>query len=116
DLARAIDEAEIFQLFWSDNSADSKYCRFEWEYAMEHKCPDNKCESFIRPVYWRKPMPKPPKELMHLNFKFVNFNEEQIALIKQIRKNITLIFLLIFLVAIVFLISLMVVTTVSNNA
>jgi len=75
-LAEAIDEADIFQLFWSDYSADSKYCRYEWEYALQHRCPDNQCEAFIRPVYWRKPMPKVPDPLRHLNFKYVPFEAE----------------------------------------
>ncbi|MFZ4813719.1 MAG: toll/interleukin-1 receptor domain-containing protein, partial [Phototrophicaceae bacterium] len=56
-LARAIDNADILQLFWSEHSAESDYCRYEWEYALQHRCDDQRCEGFIRPVYWRKPMP-----------------------------------------------------------
>jgi hypothetical protein len=74
-LATAISEADIFQLFWSEDSSMSQYCRYEWEYAIKHRCPDNQCEGFIRPVYWRNPMPAPPNELSHLNFKFVPFKE-----------------------------------------
>ncbi|MEO1442918.1 MAG: toll/interleukin-1 receptor domain-containing protein, partial [Chloroflexota bacterium] len=76
-LAKAIDDADIFQLFWSSYSAESKYCCYEWEYAMEQKCPDNRCATFIRPVYWQKPMPKVPDPLRHLNFKFVPFEESE---------------------------------------
>jgi len=72
-LATAIDDADVFQLFWSRNSASSEYCRYEWTYALEFRCPDSKYESFIRPVYWEKPMPAPPPELSHINFKFVPF-------------------------------------------
>jgi hypothetical protein len=72
-LAKAIDVADVFQLFWSGNSANSEYCRYEWTYALKFRCPDTKCEGFIRPVYWRKPMPDPPPELSHLNFKYVPF-------------------------------------------
>jgi hypothetical protein len=70
-LANAINCADVFQLFWSKNSANSKYCRYEWTYALEYRCPDTKCEGFIRPVYWEKPMLDPPSELSHINFKYV---------------------------------------------
>lgn len=75
-LAKAIDSADILQLFWSENSANSEYCRYEWDYALQHKCPDNRCETFIRPVYWQQPMPQPPTELEHLNFKYAPFQDE----------------------------------------
>lgn len=74
-LAKAIDEADIFQLFWSEHSAESQYCRYEWEYALGHRCPDTQCEAFVRPVYWTKPMPKVPEKLRELNFKFVPFEQ-----------------------------------------
>jgi hypothetical protein len=70
-LAKAIDDADVFQLFWSNNSANSECCRYEWKYAVASRCPDSKCEGFIRPVYWEKPMPKPPPELSDVNFKYV---------------------------------------------
>lgn len=74
-LARAIDTADIFQMFWSSSYAESEYCRYEWDYALRYRCPDNRCEGFIRPVYWVNPMPAmPPTELGHLNFKYVPFD------------------------------------------
>jgi serine/threonine protein kinase len=72
-LAVAIDESDIFQLFWSENSAASENVRNEWNYALSYKCSDNQCVGFIRPVYWVQPMPTPPVELKHLNFRFVPF-------------------------------------------
>lgn len=75
-LARAIDDADIFQLFWSPHSAGSENVRDEWDYALKHKCPDTRCDSFIRPVFWVKPMPQPPNELSHLNFHFVPLGGE----------------------------------------
>ena len=78
-LARAIDEADIFQLFWSQNSAASQYCRYEWEYALQTRCSDLACEGFIRPVYWEKPLPDVPDTLGLLNFKYVPFVAEAIA-------------------------------------
>ena len=75
-LARAIDDADIFQLFWSEHSAGSDYCRYEWEYALAQRCDDLTCEGFIRPVYWEKPMPDVPETLGRLNFKYVPLEGE----------------------------------------
>lgn len=70
ELMRMIDRATIFQLFWSRNSSQSKYCRQEWEHALKK----NK-DGFIRPVYWKAPMPDPPPELSRLHFAFVEFDK-----------------------------------------
>ena len=72
-LARAIDSADVFQLFWSENAATSDNVHDEWDYALHYRCPDNRCADFIRPVYWKppSPIPTPPAELSHLNFRFV---------------------------------------------
>jgi hypothetical protein len=74
-LALEIDEADVLQLFWSENSAASEFVQEEWEYALEFKCPQERCVNFIRPVYWKseKPNPEPPKELAHLHFRHVDF-------------------------------------------
>ncbi|MBI3822615.1 MAG: TIR domain-containing protein [Planctomycetes bacterium] len=48
---RVIDEADLFQLFWSKNAAASKYVRAEVEYALSLKR-----DNFIRPVYWEEPL------------------------------------------------------------
>lgn len=77
-LARAIDDADVFQLFWSENSANSEHCRYEWDYALRTRCADKKCEGFIRPVYWSglQPNPDPPTELSDFNFRYVPFENE----------------------------------------
>jgi anti-sigma B factor antagonist len=69
ELMRMIERADIFQLFWSENSSKSKYCRQEWQYALEL----NRGEGFIRPVYWQEPIPDPPAELGDLHFDFAPF-------------------------------------------
>jgi hypothetical protein len=75
-LARAIDTADVFQLFWSKDSAASTNVRDEWDYALTYKCPQTHCVDFIRPVFWVEPMPvPPPPELSHLNFKYVPLKE-----------------------------------------
>jgi len=67
-LLQMIDKADIFQLFWSPNSEKSKYCKQEWQYALKRSK-----EGFIRPVYWKKPMPEPPKELGMYHFHYEDF-------------------------------------------
>ena len=66
-LLEMIDQANIFQLFWSPASAQSAYCQQEWEYALNLKRDD---QLFIRPVYWTQPMPDPPATLEHLHFAY----------------------------------------------
>lgn len=64
-----IDEADVFQLFWSSNSMRSAFVRQEWEHALALRRP-----SFVRPVYWEEPLPEdpeeglPPDELRRLHF------------------------------------------------
>ncbi len=67
ELLNMIDRADIFQLFWSSNSSQSKYVRQEWEHALQRAAGR---EAFIRPVYWEDPMPNPPAELGHIHFAF----------------------------------------------
>ncbi|HUT95703.1 MAG TPA: toll/interleukin-1 receptor domain-containing protein, partial [Thermoguttaceae bacterium] len=67
-LMQMIDEADVFQLFWSRNSMNSAYVRREWEYALA-----SGRRKFIRPVYWEEPLPQrppdlPPEELARLHF------------------------------------------------
>jgi len=66
-LMREIDSADIFQLFWSDTASQSRYVEQEWRHAFQHP----KGESFIRPVYWKKPMAPPPAELSRIHFQYI---------------------------------------------
>ena len=50
-----IEEADVFQLFWSTNSMRSRYCREEWEHALSLGRP-----LFVRPFYWEDPRPADP--------------------------------------------------------
>ena len=69
ELLRLIDEADVFQLFWSYNSMRSPHVRREWEYAQSLARPH-----FIRPTYWEEPLPSsdqpplPPDSLRRLHF------------------------------------------------
>ena len=66
-LASLIDEADVFQLFWSSSSMDSEFVRRECEYALSKGRPN-----FVRPVYWEEPFPegpgRPPEELAKIHF------------------------------------------------
>ncbi len=68
-LLRLIEEADVFQLFWSRNAMESAYVRKEWEHALSLGRPN-----FVRPTYWEEPLtvaPErglPPDELRRLHF------------------------------------------------
>jgi hypothetical protein len=68
-LLRLIEEADVFQLFWSTNSMCSPFVRQEWEHALVLDR-----SNFIRPTYWEIPMPEssdpplPPEALRRLHF------------------------------------------------
>lgn len=62
-LTRFIDQADLFQLFWSGNAARSAFVGREWRYALTVRR-----EAFIRPTYWHEPMPEPPGPLRHIHF------------------------------------------------
>ena len=62
-LLDLIERADIFQLYWSSKARRSRYVRQEWSHALQQKR-----DNFIRPVYWQKPLPKPPRELEDLHF------------------------------------------------
>jgi len=68
-IPELIRQADIFQLFWSNNSMYSPYVQQEWEYALSLNRP-----SFIMPVFWENPLPEnkekelPPQELRKFHF------------------------------------------------
>jgi hypothetical protein len=72
-LKHMIERASIFQLFWSENSANSEFCRQEWQHALQlARARHSDGTGYIRPVYWREPMVPPPQELSHLHFAYVH--------------------------------------------
>ena len=68
-LEELIQRADVFQLFWSQNSMRSPFVRQEWEYALALGRDD-----FVRPVYWDNKLPEdkavglPPEALRALHF------------------------------------------------
>lgn len=70
-LMRMIDESAVFQLFWSENSSRSEYCRREWQHALMYK---DQRSRFIQPVWWKAPMPHPPDELAPFHFQRIKIS------------------------------------------
>jgi hypothetical protein len=69
-LLDLIERADIFQLYWSSNARRSRYVRQEWRHALQRER-----ENFIRPVYWQKPLPKPPRELKDFHFAYLPLDD-----------------------------------------
>ncbi|MCD4786515.1 MAG: CHAT domain-containing protein [Candidatus Eremiobacteraeota bacterium] len=67
ELMNLIKKADVFQLFWSENSASSCFVEQEWRFALEERKrrPD---PLFIRPVYWSPEPVTFPKELDPIHF------------------------------------------------
>jgi len=72
-LYEMIREANVFQLFWSQNAASSQAVAKEWRHALGLGR-----ERFIRPVYWSEPCAPWPRELAHIHFGRLNFAEEPV--------------------------------------
>ena len=68
-LKGMIDEADVFQLFWSRESMVSPFVKQEWEHALGLGRPN-----FVRGCYWEDPFPEdktldlPPPALAKLQF------------------------------------------------
>jgi hypothetical protein len=64
-LLAMIEQANIFQLYWSNAAKHSRYVKQEWRHALKQEK-----NHFIRPLYWQLPMPRPPRELAELHFSY----------------------------------------------
>jgi hypothetical protein len=68
-LLQMIEEADVFQLFWSRQAMESPYVHREYEHALSLNRPN-----FVRPTYWEDPLPcdparkLPPERLRRLHF------------------------------------------------
>ena len=68
-IGELIDDADVFQLFWSSNALQSHYVLAECRHALALRR-----EGFIRPVYWQDPFPEdlsqdlPPPPIRRLHF------------------------------------------------
>jgi len=64
ELEKMIIRSDVFQLYWSKNSADSEWVQKEWQFALELDA--IKSQRFIRPLAWSDPFPKLPAQLSRL--------------------------------------------------
>jgi len=61
ELMGFIRNADVFQLFWSKNSASSRFVEQEWRFALKER-KRKRDPKFIRPVFWEdKPSGVPPE-------------------------------------------------------
>jgi len=67
EIQKMIDEAEVFQLFWSAHAHHSGYVLSELKYALQSKSN----EDFIRPVYWEVPLMPVPEQLASYHFTYL---------------------------------------------
>jgi len=68
-LYEHIDHCDVFMLFWSTASKESKWVRQEVEYALKRKGTDDSAPPEIVPILLEgPPIPLPPPELSHLHF------------------------------------------------
>ncbi len=78
-LKEMIEDADVFQLFWSWNSIESDFVQQEWRHALSLGR-----SNFVRPSYWEDPLPRlpehdlPPQELERLNFERLEFGDEDV--------------------------------------
>jgi hypothetical protein len=62
-LLKAIEEAEVFQLFWSESAAQSETVMRELDSARQRAA---QVENFIRAVYWEHPQTSLPNDLVNI--------------------------------------------------
>ena len=72
ELLHKIEEADVFQLFWSKNASRSAYVEQEWRHAIRQRA--GKGTTFIRPVYWEDALAPVPVELSQIHFARVDFS------------------------------------------
>jgi hypothetical protein len=70
-LLAKINDANVFQLCWSEAAKRSQYVEKEWQHALGLQR-----RNFIRPMYWQIPMPKPPNELSDIHFAYIRINDD----------------------------------------
>ena len=62
---------DLFQLYWSSASAESAAVEEEWRLALQ-VAETKPSAGFIRPVFWKHPMPAPPPDLAPLHFRYLD--------------------------------------------
>ena len=68
-LLAKIKAADIFSALLVEPARDSGFVEKEWRHALTLER-----ERFIRPMFWRKPLPPPPAELAEIHFTYVEMD------------------------------------------
>lgn len=80
-VQKLIEQADIFQLFWSNFAASSPFVEHEWRYALSLSRP-----GFVRATYWNEPLAvspnfgETPKELVDLGFQKLTLPSPHVVL------------------------------------
>lgn len=69
-LAEAIENSQVFALYWSSSSAASDHVKDEYEHALKHRMPDIIHRRFLRPFYWEDELPPIPLKLSATRIQF----------------------------------------------
>ncbi len=86
-LLRLIDEADVFQLFWSKNSAKSQNVEKEWRRAVKKQenlenSTKNTEADFVQPRFWSKIIYEPIPELLN-KFHFEKIDTSRLGMKKR---------------------------------
>ena len=84
-LQKLIATSDLFQLYWSKSSADSIEVEKEWRLALQVST--SRPNNFIRPFYWQESLPKPPRELGHIHFAYLDTRRLRITADREIYKK-----------------------------
>ncbi|MEM7582437.1 MAG: toll/interleukin-1 receptor domain-containing protein [Acidobacteriota bacterium] len=68
-LLRKLEQADVFQLFWSEASSRSEFVEQEWRHALHLASQRN--PELIRAVTWKRPLPPVPPALYHQRFSVI---------------------------------------------
>ena len=75
-IQKLIATSDLFQLYWSKNSAESIEVEKEWRLALQ--VGELRSNNFVRPFYWQEPLISPPKELGYIHFAYLDTKKLQI--------------------------------------
>lgn len=71
-IQKMIASHDLFQLYWSASAAASQVVAHEWGLALQVAKTKPMGTDFIRPVYWQRPMPRPPAVLSPIHFRYLD--------------------------------------------
>jgi hypothetical protein len=86
-LKNAIQNSDIFHLFWSNNSANDEIVMTSLDLAVNWSQESNNNE-FITPHFWKTPIePDPPENLKSSTFKYIPMDDTKKEILKMAHKT-----------------------------